>query len=60
MLKTWKQPVPGAIDPRPVFQTEITKKIENALIQARTAAAKHEQHNPLAFLNKRPSSAVGW
>lgn len=59
VLKTWKAPIPGAIDPRPVFPVEITKKIENALIQAKTAALRHDQNNPLVFAQKRPGSAVG-
>ena len=43
MLKTWKEPVPGSLDTRPVFSPEITRSIENALIKARTAAL-HQQH----------------
>lgn len=43
MLKTWKEPVPGSLDTRPVFPPEITRSIENALIKARTAAL-HQQH----------------
>lgn len=51
MLKTWKEPVPGSLDPRPVFPAEITRSIENALIKARTAALQQQQsrsqHDPL-------------
>ncbi|CEJ54707.1 hypothetical protein PMG11_01003 [Penicillium brasilianum] len=43
MLKTWKEPVPGSLDTRPVFAPEITRSIENALIKARTAALQQEQ-----------------
>ncbi|TKA65231.1 hypothetical protein B0A49_04160 [Cryomyces minteri] len=43
MLKTWKEPVPGSMDARPVFQPEITRAIENALIKARTAAVHQQQ-----------------
>ncbi|KAL1997120.1 hypothetical protein VTN49DRAFT_7985 [Thermomyces lanuginosus] len=43
MLKTWKEPVPGSLDPRPVFPPEITRSIENALIKARTAALQQQQ-----------------
>lgn len=43
MLKTWKEPVPGSLDTRPVFPAEITRGIENALIKARTAALQHQQ-----------------
>lgn len=43
MLKTWKEPVPGSMDTRPVFPSEITRPIENALIKARTSALQQEQ-----------------
>ncbi|KAJ0423839.1 hypothetical protein BJY00DRAFT_277523 [Aspergillus carlsbadensis] len=43
MLKTWKEPVPGSLDTRPVFPLEITRSIENALIKARTAALQQQQ-----------------
>ena len=43
MLKTWKEPVPGSLDTRPVFPPEITRSIESALIKARTAALQHQQ-----------------
>ena len=48
MLKTWKSPVPGSIDSRPVFPIDITKKIENALIQAKTRAIQYEQEQQRA------------
>lgn len=41
MLKTWKEPVPGSIDPRPVFPADTVRPIENALIKAKTAAINH-------------------
>ena len=47
MLKTWKEPVPGSLDPRPVFPPETTRKIENALIRARTAALQQQQFAPV-------------
>ena len=43
MLKTWKEPVPGSLDPRPVFPLETIRPIENALIKARTAAIQAQQ-----------------
>ncbi|KAJ5169084.1 uncharacterized protein N7482_004678 [Penicillium canariense] len=43
MLKTWKEPVPGSLDTRPVFPPDVTRNIENALIKARTAALQQEQ-----------------
>ncbi|PYH42585.1 putative mRNA cleavage factor complex component Pcf11 [Aspergillus saccharolyticus JOP 1030-1] len=43
MLKTWKEPVPGSLDTRPVFPPEITRGIESALIKARTAALQQQQ-----------------
>ncbi|ELR01712.1 hypothetical protein VC83_00943 [Pseudogymnoascus destructans] len=59
MLKTWKEPVPGSIDTRPVFLPEVTRPIENALIKARTSAIQaHQEYSrqqqPLAGKN-RPS-----
>ncbi|TVY68811.1 Uncharacterized protein LSUE1_G004530 [Lachnellula suecica] len=45
MLKTWKEPVPGALDTRPVFPRDVTSPIENALIKARTSAIQaHQEH----------------
>ncbi len=43
MLKTWKEPVPGSSDTRPVFPVERTRPIENALIKARTVAVQQQQ-----------------
>lgn len=43
MLKTWKEPVPGSLDTRPVFPADVTRSIENALIKARTAALQQQQ-----------------
>lgn len=37
MLKTWKEPIPGSIDTRPVFPPDVTRPIENALLQARAS-----------------------
>ncbi|TAQ85141.1 hypothetical protein B7494_g6531 [Chlorociboria aeruginascens] len=45
MLRTWKEPLPGSIDTRPVFPSEVTRPIENALIKARTSAVQaHQEH----------------
>ncbi|KAE8378723.1 hypothetical protein BDV26DRAFT_185070 [Aspergillus bertholletiae] len=43
MLKTWKEPVPGSLDTRPVFPPDVTRSIESALIKARTAALQQQQ-----------------
>lgn len=43
MLKTWKEPVPGSLDKRPVFPPEVVRPIENALIKARTSALQAQQ-----------------
>lgn len=43
MLQTWKQPVPGSVSTAPVFGQEVTRKIDNALIKARTAALEQQQ-----------------
>lgn len=37
MLKTWKEPVPGSMDTRPVFSHELVRPIENALMKAKAA-----------------------
>ncbi|KAK1817369.1 mRNA 3' end processing factor [Friedmanniomyces endolithicus] len=44
LFKTWKEPVPGSIDPRPVFPLETVRPIENALIRAKTAALQNQRH----------------
>lgn len=44
MLKTWKERVPGSIDPRPVFPAETVRPIETALLKAKTAAIQHQRH----------------
>lgn len=44
MLKTWKDPVPGSMDPRPVFPPETVRPIENALIKAKTAALQSNRN----------------
>ena len=45
MLKTWREPVPGAMSSTPVFPDYATRNIENALLKARTAFVQqqHEQ-----------------
>lgn len=58
MLKTWKEPVPGSLDPRPVFPVEITRNIENALIKARTAALQQQQARQQQELRSRPRSVA--
>jgi pre-mRNA cleavage complex 2 protein Pcf11 len=62
MLKTWKEPVPGSMDTRPVFPIEITRPIENALIKARTSALQANQEyarNQQQILNcGRPGMAA--
>ena len=45
MLQTWKQPVPGSIDTRPVFPTEIVRPIESALLKAKTSMLRAEQEH---------------
>ncbi|KAI1460861.1 hypothetical protein F4805DRAFT_415867 [Annulohypoxylon moriforme] len=43
MLRTWKEPVPGSLDTRPVFPLDVTRPIENALIKARTTALQTQR-----------------
>ena len=61
MLKTWKEPVPGSIDTRPVFPVDVTKPIESALFKAKTSAIQaqqeHERNQRQLFSRNRPSSA---
>jgi len=59
MLKTWRNPVPGSIDSRPVFPADITRSIDKALLQAKTAALQQQQQlrsNQSAML--RPKSVA--
>ncbi|KAF2491827.1 hypothetical protein BU16DRAFT_468421 [Lophium mytilinum] len=42
LLKTWKQPVPESVDPRPVFSADVTRDIESALIKYRTVAIQQQ------------------
>lgn len=55
MLKTWKEPVPGSIDTRPVFPPDVTRPIENALIVSRTNAMEAHQRNLQSQQRGRPS-----
>ncbi|KAL5615117.1 hypothetical protein BROUX41_005176 [Berkeleyomyces rouxiae] len=45
MLRTWKQPVPGSIDTRPVFPLEVVQPIEDALMKASASAFQAQQKN---------------
>lgn len=64
MLLTWKSPPPGATNSQPLFPAEITRKIDNALIKARTAAVQAQQkqmkadHARLGMQPGGPNSAV--
>ncbi len=63
MLKTWREPVPGSVDPRPVFPPEIARPIESALVQARNAAMQAhqkdwEREQRLLGRNHRPQAAT--
>lgn len=61
MLKTWKEPVPGSLDTRPVFPPDITRNIESALIKARTAALQQQQaRGPPDILNRGRGTPTGW
>ena len=52
MLKTWKEPVPGSLDLRPVFPVDVTRNIESALIKARTAAVELQQKQAKAHVGR--------
>ncbi|KAI9894796.1 MAG: hypothetical protein M1814_000015 [Vezdaea aestivalis] len=59
MLKTWKEPVAGSIDTKPVFPTDVTRRIDNALIKARTAAVQLQQQQARSqqqLLQRRPGT----
>ncbi|KAL4928249.1 putative mRNA cleavage factor complex component Pcf11 [Aspergillus undulatus] len=61
MLKTWKEPVPGSLDTRPVFPPDITRSIESALIKARTAALQQQQaRGPQDVFNRGRVGTPGW
>lgn len=45
MLKTWKEPVPGSIDPRPVFPLDTVRPIDDALNKAK-AVFQQRQNLP--------------
>ncbi|KAI9657024.1 MAG: hypothetical protein M1821_003190 [Bathelium mastoideum] len=64
MLKTWKESIPNSGDPAPVFSSEVTKRIENALIKAKTAAVQSQQNQarssrPSFPLPPRPMPSPG-
>lgn len=56
MLKTWKQPVAGSMDTRPVFSPDLVRPIENALMRAK--AAMMPQGQVQGHLPGRPRAAV--
>ena len=66
MLKTWKEPVPGSLDMRPVFPAETIRPIENALIKARTRAVQQQQQQARSqqeLLNRNrqtPNTSTAW
>lgn len=55
MLKTWKDPVPGSMDTRPVFSHELVRPIENALMKARAASMPQQAQSAIPG---RPRSAM--
>lgn len=54
MLKTWKDPIPGSMEQKPVFPVDATRNIENALIRARTSFEQQKNQN---FLGSQWSSS---
>lgn len=55
MLKTWKDPVPGSLDTRPVFSHELVRPIENALMKVRAASMPQQTQSAIPG---RPRSAM--
>ncbi|KAK5120138.1 hypothetical protein LTR85_006619 [Meristemomyces frigidus] len=45
LLKTWKEPVPGSMDHRPVFPPDVVRPIESALIRWKTGMLQ-KQNQP--------------
>jgi pre-mRNA cleavage complex 2 protein Pcf11 len=43
LMSTWKEPPSTGIYPNPVFPQDVTRKIENALLKAKTVALQLEQ-----------------
>ncbi|CAI6330051.1 unnamed protein product [Periconia digitata] len=60
LLRTWKQPVPDSMDPRPVFPPEVTGDIENALNKFRSAIQSTPAARPLHVLPPRPATNTTW
>jgi len=59
LLRTWKQPVPESMDPRPVFPADVTRDIENALTKIRVAVQQQVQR-PQHALPPRPPTNMAW
>ena len=47
MLQTWKSPNPGSLETKPVFPSEVTRPIEEALQKARSLAMEQQQRQAL-------------
>ncbi|PKS06968.1 hypothetical protein jhhlp_005564 [Lomentospora prolificans] len=45
MLKTWKSPIPGSMDTKPVFPADVVGPIETALIKAHNSAMQTLQQH---------------
>ncbi|KAH7118010.1 hypothetical protein B0J11DRAFT_537280 [Dendryphion nanum] len=60
LLKTWKQPVPESMDPRPVFSHDVTRDIENALIKFRTVAVQQQQAQRHSLPARPPIPNGAW
>ncbi|KAL8853361.1 MAG: hypothetical protein Q9221_001837 [Calogaya cf. arnoldii] len=64
MVKTWKEPVPGSTDMRPVFPVETTRPIETNLIKFRTLAfqaaqqQQRQQGPPMPHMMNPPYAAA--
>lgn len=58
LLKTWKEPIPGSLETRPVFPVDTVKPIDNALIKIRTLSLQQQQdarlQRPVHALPPRP------
>jgi pre-mRNA cleavage complex 2 protein Pcf11 len=61
LVRTWKQPVPESMDPRPVFSSQVTGDIEETLNKMRAAQAQTSPaQRPVHALPPRPVINAAW
>jgi pre-mRNA cleavage complex 2 protein Pcf11 len=61
LVRTWKQPVPESMDPRPVFSSQVTGDIEDTLNKMRAAQMQTAPaQRPVHALPPRPVTNAAW